>query len=274
MTLVVIGPVTRDLVCIGDESSYKTGGATYFQSFVFEEFYSDYLAVVNCADESLVDVFPDLDKVLVIGKDDTHFFINRYPDPDNPDIRTQLSNFADIPILKSDLETLLSDVNVDGFVLNPLNRNDFPLDTIEYLKSFEVPIFMSVQGFLRLPDVKVNDNYTIKLDNFDDLASVLSLVNVIFLDEAEARTIGDGFDVDEMVITDGSRGSRVVSDGEIRIDAVRCDDVVDTTGCGDTYMAAYISQRLLSKSPEDAGNFASLIASEKITSFGPFKSKK
>ena len=43
MTLVVIGPVTRDLVVIGDEKSQKTGGAIYFQSFVFEEFYKEVL---------------------------------------------------------------------------------------------------------------------------------------------------------------------------------------------------------------------------------------
>ena len=57
MTLVVIGPVTRDLVVIGNEKSHKVGGATYFQSFVFEQFYKDYLAIVNCDDENLVSDF-------------------------------------------------------------------------------------------------------------------------------------------------------------------------------------------------------------------------
>ena len=79
MTLVVIGPVTRDLIVIGDEKSHKVGGATYYQSFVFEEFFNDYLAIVNCDDKSLINGFPDLDKVRVIEKDTTHFFINRYP---------------------------------------------------------------------------------------------------------------------------------------------------------------------------------------------------
>ena len=35
------------------------------------------------------------------------------------------------------------------------------------------------------------------------------------------------FDVDEIVITDGSMGSRIISDGEIKIDAVECDNVVE-----------------------------------------------
>ena len=125
MTLVVIGPVTRDLIVIGEEKSHKVGGATYYQSFVFEEFFNDYLAIVNCDDKSLINGFPDLDKVRVIEKDTTHFFINRYPQKDNPDVREQLSNFADIAILPSDLEEILP-CEIDGFVLNPLNRFDFP----------------------------------------------------------------------------------------------------------------------------------------------------
>ena len=34
MTLVVIGPVTRDLVVIGNEKSYKVGGPTFKVSFL------------------------------------------------------------------------------------------------------------------------------------------------------------------------------------------------------------------------------------------------
>ena len=249
MTLVVIGPVTHDFVVIGGEESHKVGGATYFQSFVFEEFHNDYVAIVNCSDDKLIEEFPSRDKVKVIRKDDTHFFINNYPEEILP-------------------------CEIDGFVLNPLNRFDFPAETVEYLKSFGVPIFLSLQGFLRVPDVQVNDNYTIKLSDFDELASILSGVDVIFLDESEKNIIGTGYDVDEMVITNGSHGSRIVSDSEIRIDAVPCVNLVDTTGCGDTYMAAYISQKLLLKSPETAGNFASMIASEKIENFGPYNFNK
>ncbi len=269
MTLVVIGPVTRDLVVIGNEKSHKVGGATYFQSFVFEQFYKDYLAIVNCDDENLVSDFPDLSKVKVIKKDNTHFFINYYPFEDNLDIRKQLSNFADISILPSDLEGILPE-KIDAFVINPLNRQDFPAETMEYLKSFNVPIFISVQGFLRVPGMKDNENYAIKLDNFDDLSSILSGVHVIFMDEGEASIVGCEFDVCEMVITNGSKGSRIIGDGELKIDAMECGDVVDTTGCGDTYMAAYISQKLLSKSTESAGKFASKIAGEKIKNSGPY----
>ena len=271
MALVVIGPVTKDLIVIGDESSQKIGGATYYQSFVFEEFYKDYLAIVNCGDDSLICDFPNLNKVKVISKDNTHYFINKYPHKDNLDIREQVSNFAQIPILKSDLENVLPD-KIDAFVLNPLNRYDFPKETLEYLKTFKVPIFISIQGFLRVPDDEVNENYTIKLEGNDELKDVLRGVNAIFLDEEEAEIMRLDFDVvDEIVVTNASHGSRIITDKVIKIDAVNCDNVVDTTGCGDTYMAAYISQRLLMKSPKNSGDFASEIASHKIRYNGPYK---
>ena len=73
MTLVVIGPVTNDLVIIGEEKSTRVGGATYFQSFVFEEFFNDYLIITNCGDESLINDFPNSNKVRLIKKCDTHY---------------------------------------------------------------------------------------------------------------------------------------------------------------------------------------------------------
>ena len=273
MTLVLIGPVTKDSILIGGDESFNIGGATYYQSFVFEKFFNDYLAIVNCSERELTDEFPDSSKVSFIKKELTHYFINKYPFKDDLNHREQLSNFAEIPIFKSDLKDILPE-NIDAFILNPLNRHDFPIETVEYLKTFDVPIFLSVQGFLRVPDIRVNENYTIKLESFDGLKDILSGVNTIFMDESEADIIGGDYDVSEMVITDGSNGSRIISDDEIKIEAVKCLDVADTTGCGDTYMAAYISQKLLSKSSKQAGNFASKIASDKITYFGPYFSNK
>ena len=269
MTLVCMGPVTDDLIIIGDKQSRNIGGAIYYQSFVFEKFFKDYMIIVNAEDRNLISSFPNPDKVKLILKDNTHFFINQYPDFDNLNVRRQLSNFANIPILKSDLKNILPD-EIDAFVLNPLNRYDFPTETVDYLKSFGVPIFFSIQGFLRHPDIKVNENYTIKLSNFDELDGILCGVNAIFLDEYEKNFVNDLDNVDEVVITDGSCGSRIISNTEIKIKAVMCDNVVDTTGCGDTYMAAYITQRLQNKSIKQSGDFASKIASEKLKKFGHY----
>lgn len=280
MTIVVIGPLTQDQIITSNSKTSAAGGASYFQSFVFEEFNMDYVAVANFNNLDLIKDFPNLGNLIPIVGDDTHYFINEYPENDNLDIRKQYSNFADIPLLKNQLEFVLDGIfEIDVFILNPLNRNDFPVETIDYLKTFNVPIYLSVQGFLRLPDEKVDDkNYSIKLEMYNDLEDILNGVTGIFLDESEAKIVFDDgnynkYDIDEIVITNGSDGSRIIVESdEIKIEAVEVDNIMDATGCGDTYMAAYILKRLLLDSQKEAGEFASLIASEKLMSFGPYKS--
>ncbi|WP_296884701.1 PfkB family carbohydrate kinase [uncultured Methanobrevibacter sp.] len=277
MTLVVIGPVTQDLIITKDNKQSKTGGAVYFQSFVFEEFFKDYLIITNCSDASLRNDFPNPDKVKLIKKECTHYFINEYPN--NDDFRSQYSNFANIPITANDLSSILPN-DIDAFIINPLNAYDFSKDVIDYLKSFDVPIFMSLQGFLRYPFKKIDeDNYSLSLRLTPEVTDLICDIEGLFLDESEAEILFENFDfkdfnINEIVITNGSKGSRVLADKEYKIPAVKCDDVVDSTGCGDTYVAAYISKKLITNSILKSANFASKIASDKLRFFGPFKSDK
>lgn len=277
MTLVVIGPVTQDLIITKDNKQSKTGGAVYFQSFVFEEFFKDYLIITNCSDASLRNDFPNPDKVKLIKKECTHYFINEYPN--NDDFRIQYSNFANIPITANDLSSILPN-DIDAFIINPLNAYDFSKDVIDYLKSFDVPIFMSLQGFLRYPFKKIDeDNYSLSLRLTPEVTDLICDIEGLFLDESEAEILFENFDfkdfnINEIVITNGSKGSRVLADKEYKIPAVKCDDVVDSTGCGDTYVAAYISKKLITNSILKSANFASKIAGDKLRFFGPFKSDK
>ncbi|WP_297982103.1 PfkB family carbohydrate kinase [uncultured Methanobrevibacter sp.] len=272
MTLVLIGPVCEDLIIIGDKESSKVGGATYFQSFVFEEFYNDYIAIVNASKNDLLDEFPDKSKLKLILKEDTHYFVNEYPDSNNLDIRYQKTNFANISISRGDLEPILSDINIDAFVLNPLNIHDFSSETIDYLNSFDVPIYISLQGFLRISE----ENGSLKL-GVSEILNSLACSDSIFLDEIEFKIIEDYLDLFKsqfLIITNGSKGSRIkndLKDINCKINPVKCDKILDATGCGDTYMAAFISAILNGKSLKEAGNFASLIASDKLKLFGPYK---
>ena len=275
MTLVLIGPACEDLIIIGDDESSKVGGASFFQSFVYEEFYNDYLAVVNASNTDLIDEFADKSKVKLILKDDTHHFINEYPNKDNLDMRKQSTNFADIPILADEIKNILDeceidDRDIDAFVLTPLNSNDFPIETLEFLKTFDVPIFISLQGFLRFKDE--DNSMVLKLS--DDIKYVFDISDTIFMDESEFDIIkSEKFADSNLVITNGSKGSRIIEVGgtTIKINAVKCDNIVDATGCGDTYMAAYISAILNNKTLIESADFASRIASKKLENYGPYK---
>lgn len=282
MTLVVLGPATEDIIIKNGMKESKVGGATFFQAFVYEALNIDYLAIVNLSNLDIIDKFPDKNKVIALLKEDTHFFINEYPNEDNLDLRVQLSNFANIPILVDELKPILDKIDkIDAFVINPLNQYDFPRETMDYLKNFKVPIYLSIQGFLRKKDyLKNDDGYNgILLDKNSNIQAIVNDTSGIFLDENEFDIMFEDNDfsscnVGEIIVTNGSKGSRIISninDNEIIIEPVEQMYIVDSTGCGDTYMAAYISKKLEAKSSLEAGNFASLIASEKLSSDGPYK---
>ena len=275
MTLVLIGPVCEDLIIIGDERVSKVGGASYFQSFVYEEFYNDYLLVVNASNPNLIEEFPDKSKVKLILKDDTHYFINEYPNKDNLDIRNQSTNFADIPITADDLKSIFDDFDndIDAFVLNPLNSNDFSIETLEYLNSLKKPIYVSLQGFLRF----IGPDGSIVLKSSEILDYLNEFSAYVFLDENEANVIKDSslYQSKEviLIVTNGSKGSKIInsSNEDVKVNAVKCNNVVDATGCGDTYMAAFLSSRLNGKDLKESAEFASLLASKKLEISGPYK---
>jgi len=75
----------------------------------------------------------------------------------------------------------------------------------------------------------------------------------------------------EILITLGNKGS-VIYDGAnfYDIPAYKPSITTDTTGCGDTYMAGYLYQRVKGTSAEDAGKFAAAMATLKIEQQGPF----
>ena len=77
--------------------------------------------------------------------------------------------------------------------------------------------------------------------------------------------------VKEVLLTLGSYGSVVYADGRFYdIPAYDPLNVVDATGCGDTYVMAYVYRRLLGDDPGQAGRFASAVASIKLEASGPF----
>ena len=167
-------------------------------------------------------------------------------------------------------ECKIDDGDIDAFVLTPLNSNDFPIATLKFLKSFEVPIYISLQGFLRFKDE--NNSMILKLS--DDLKYVFDISDTIFMDEGEFDIIKcEKFEGSTLVITNGSKGSRIIDDNDttIKINTVKCNNIVDATGCGDTYMAAYISARLKNKTFKNSADFASKIASKKLENFGPYR---
>ena len=75
----------------------------------------------------------------------------------------------------------------------------------------------------------------------------------------------------EVLLTLGSYGSLIYADGEFHeIPAFEPAEVVDATGCGDTYMTGFLYMRNKGASYDEAGRFAAAMCTIKLGASGPF----
>jgi sugar/nucleoside kinase (ribokinase family) len=142
-------------------------------------------------------------------------------------------------------------------------------------------IALDAQGLVRQVDGGV-----IRAVRPAELSAFLRTVLLLKVDESEAATLSLRSDAnasarilyelgpDEVILTCGSRGS-LIFDGarSYAIDAA-AGELVDATGCGDTYLAAYLSRRLASDEPERAGHFAATAAAMALERVGAFRASE
>jgi sugar/nucleoside kinase (ribokinase family) len=90
-------------------------------------------------------------------------------------------------------------------------------------------------------------------------------------DLREAAKVLAGWGVKEVLLTLGSLGSLIYAEGQFHeIPAYAPREVVDATGCGDTYMTGYLYRRALGDSYDEAGRFAAAMSTLKLEHTGPF----
>ncbi|WP_295667024.1 carbohydrate kinase family protein [uncultured Mucilaginibacter sp.] len=139
-------------------------------------------------------------------------------------------------------------------------------------------ISLDVQGYLReVVDFKVNAT------GWPQNIEALQYVDILKADVAELKaltgceTVEEGAKlvagccVKEVIITNGSNGSVIYTDGVFyNIPAYQPETVIDATGCGDTYMAGYLYQRNKGAGIQQAGEFAAAMAGLKTAAAGAF----
>ncbi|MGH6921360.1 MAG: PfkB family carbohydrate kinase, partial [Geminicoccaceae bacterium] len=103
-----------------------------------------------------------------------------------------------------------------------------------------------------------------------DEEEILTYTGCATVEEAVARVRAAG--AREVLITRGSRGSMVFADGDaIAVDAVPPRRLADATGCGDTYLAAYMIRRMTGADRAACAGFASAAAALNIETLGAFR---
>ncbi len=283
--IAIIGPLSKDKVTKKGQSYRSAGGPVYFQAGVMNSLKINTSAFITLSkkDETLLDEFRGKVDIIPLFKDKTIEFQNIYPN-DNPDYRIQKASIPFNPISAEDMV----DFNLEGFdtiLLGPLCPYDIPLETVKSLYKHNVPLYLGVQGYLR--HLKGN---RIVLRPWNDFREFLRFINIIFMDENEAKIIlGEdislketaknlaSFGPEEVIITQGSRGAVIYSkklDKIYKIPAFKANQAVDPTGMGDTFMAAYSAKKLQIDDPEECGKFAAAASAIKIEDKGPFRKNK
>jgi sugar/nucleoside kinase (ribokinase family) len=269
-----VGHITSDKVVTKNSTMYMPGGTALYFSYPFATLDSSYLLVTALAETEMCYV-ADLRnrgiEVKVQPSAHTVFFENIYDE--NSDYRTQqVSQQADAFTNESVLA-----VEAKIYHLGPLLAHDISLSLIKTL-SAKGRVSLDVQGYLRM--VKDGRVYTA---DWPEKMQALAYVDILKADEAELRAL-TGIDdvrraaelvaewgVKEVVITNGSQGSLIYSAGTFYpIPAFPPKVLVDATGCGDTYMAGYLYQRIKGVGEQESGCFAAALATLKMQSAGPF----
>lgn len=272
--LCCIGHLTHDKIVTPSDTVHMAGGTSFYFSHALKSFPLSYHLVTALSSDDVV--FTEalqqegIDLTIIPSKH-TVYFENIYTN--NSDDRRQKVLFEADPFKIEDLQN----IQAKYIHLGPLLSNDMSTSFIIALAK-RTRLSLDAQGFLR--EVK---NQKVKAVDWADKISVLPYITILKVSESEAITItGDEnlhhaakrlFDmgVKEVVITMGSKGS-IIYDGKLfyTIPAYQPTVVKDATGCGDTYMAGYLYQRIKGADITTAGKFGAAMATIKIAASGPF----
>jgi len=270
-----IGHITSDKVVTSRSVVYMPGGTAYYFSCAMSRLDVNYLLLTALGEKELgyADTLRNKGiEIQVQPSAQTVFFENIYGD--DPDHRTQnVLEVAD----PFEVE-YVKDINARIFHLGPLLADDFPADVVENLAEKGM-ISLDVQGYLR----KVI-NQKVYAAEWADKAQVLPYINILKADVAELNAL-TGMDnvhkgvkalaeygISEIIITNASKGSMIWHEGNYyNIPAYMPGIVVDTTGCGDTYMAGYLYKRAKGTGVEEAGHFAAAMSGLKTAVPGAFE---
>jgi sugar/nucleoside kinase (ribokinase family) len=272
-----IGHITLDKVITGKRVINMAGGTSFYFSNAIHNMNLRYLLITTLAEQEMhfvSDLRTNGIEVNVVAiSDHTVYFENKYNE--NQDHRTQRV----LQLSDSFTAEQLQGVNAHIFHLGPLLAGDIPVDIIKVL-SKKGKVSLDVQGYLR----RVENEKVYSMD-WAAKKEALQYVDILKANESEMNVLTNCTDarkaalilydwgVKEIVITLGSSGSLIYDGVDFyNIPAYSPSSaVIDATGCGDTYMAGYLSQRIKGKGYQHAGEFAAAMATLKIESSGPFR---
>lgn len=271
-----IGHITKDKIVTPHRVVYMAGGTSFYFAYAINQLPNDVsFSLVTSMDPTETEPAEKMRQagidVTLNASRNTVFFENIYGENQNERKQRVLA--------KADPFTIeqLEHVDAKVYHLGSLLSDDFSNEVVEYLAK-KGKVSIDVQGYLR----EVRDEKVYPID-WKDKLKVLKNTYYLKVNEIEMETITGlkdaheaakllhSWGVTEVIITLGSEGSLIyVDDAFYEIPAYAPHEVVDATGCGDTYSAGYLYQRTLGATPTEAGKFAAAMCTIKLEHNGPF----
>ncbi|RMH72627.1 MAG: ribokinase [Cyanobacteria bacterium J007] len=282
--ICIIGHVTKDIIRIDGEITREiAGGTAIYSALALRSLGANVAVATKTAGDDRPFVNQELERwgitVFWQESEKTTIFENNYR-RDNLDRRTQNVRAIADPFTVEDVAQIEAKI----VHLGPLIQGDIPIDIISTIRDrnkFKTgQISLDAQGYLR----RVDAAETVCPVDWKEKETGLQFVDILKVDRTEACLLSGcdrpeeaakvlaNLGVREVVITFGSGGSYIYTgDRGDRVPAFTPQEEVDPTGCGDTYIAGYLYQRLLGLQGREAGEFAARLATRKLEGFGPLK---
>lgn len=280
MKVAILGPIVKDHITIDDHTETQVGGIPYYCGNVFSHLGAETTVFVTYAkqdDQWFRNNFTNIN-IEHIPVPKTLEFSRTYSSK-NPDVCQSIKIIYTPNTIKVTDELLLKLEKFDYIVLSPLFYDNIPTELFIKLKqNLNKKI---VHGNFGMFTYAIDDKFV--QQHPENLINVAQYINYLFLDENEIKFVGQKSSVEEsineiqkkgvpvIIATNGSRGSRVFTKDRIyHIPAYAPLSIVDPTGAGDTYLAAFIRSLELFDSYEKSGQFAAMTATISLEKRGSF----
>lgn len=271
-----IGHITKDKIITPRQTVYMAGGTSFYFSYAFSHLPQNVsFQLVTKLGEGEMKSVEDMRQagidVQVYPSRHTVYFENKYGENQND--RTQRVLERADPFTVDEMR----EVNASVYHLGSLLSDDFSTEVVKYL-STKGRISIDAQGYLR--EVRGEKVYPI---DWAEKLEILAHTDIIKVNEHEMEVITGLTDpraaakclaewgVKEVCVTLGSEGSIILAEGKFYdIPAYEPKEIVDATGCGDTYSAGYLWCRAQGMGFEESGKFAAAMCTLKLEHSGPF----
>ena len=271
-----IGHVTRDKIITPRQTVNMAGGTSFYFAYGMNQLPKkvSFQLVTKVGEGSM----PEIEKMRQAGIDvecfksrHTVYFENKYGHDSNR--RTQRV------LAKADPFTVEEMQHLDARIyhLGSLLADDFSPEVVECLSKKGL-VSIDVQGYLR----EVRGEKVFAVD-WKDKEKILSVTDIVKLNEYEMEVIAGTDDpravarklaslgVKEVVLTFGDYGSLIYAEDKFyEIPAYPPVELVDATGCGDTFSTGYLYCRSQGMGYEESGKFAAAMCTLKLEHSGPF----